>query len=295
MSSSVFLRSEAEAEGVSLTLTVGDAGQPSASPALHPLDDSRAKIARARSHLQNLVRDSATWMANAGVGSMRVEKVRGPEPSTFHFIAKDVPATDPFRWGLYFGDILHNLRGALDHLAYALADRDSPGRGEDRATQFIILPDQTAFTKASWHLSHLSRRHQDMIEAEQPYVRQPADVTIHPLSVLERLSNVDKHRIIHVVSFGSDLFSFNVPSPFQLVNATITGQIIYENPLEEDVRLMSVTIAKQDPDGPDPDVDWTFSLYAPTLALAPGSLIKHIGPNLTNYASDVVERFADEF
>jgi len=271
------------------------AEQPSVRPPLHPLDDSRAKIGRARTHLQNLVRDSATWMANAGAGSIRVEKVRDAEPGIFHFVAKDVPATDPLRWGLYFGDMLHNLRGALDHLAYALADKDSPGRGEDRATQFIIVPDQAAFGKASLHLGYLSKHHQDMIEKEQPYAQQPADVAIHPLSMLERLSNVDKHRISHVVSFGSDLFSFNVPSPFQLMNATITGQVIYENPLEEDARLMTVTIAKQGPSGPDPDVDWTFSLYAPTLALAPGSLIKHVGPNLINYTSAVVERFAGEF
>jgi len=262
---------------------------------MHPLDDSRAKIARARTHLQDLVRDSSIWMATVGPGSMRVEKVRDSKPGTFHFVAKDVPTTDPFRWGLYFGDMLHNLRGALDHLAYALADKDSPTRCEERDTQFIIVPDAAAFARASWHLKHLSQRHRDLIEGEQPYVQQPADVAIHPLSVLEQLSNVDKHRIIHVVSFGSDLFSFNVPSPFHLTNATITGQVIYENPLEEDARLMTLTIAKQDESGPDPDVNWTFSLYALTLALAPGSLIKYVGPNLINYTAAVVERFAGEF
>jgi hypothetical protein len=110
-------------------------------------------------------------MANAGLGSMRVEKVRDAELGKFHFVVKDVPTTDPFRWGLYFGDMLTNLRGALDHVAYALGDKDSPGRGEDRDTQFILVPDAAAFSKARWHLKHLSQPHQDMIGRADDRVR----------------------------------------------------------------------------------------------------------------------------
>ena len=277
-----------------MTPTVTPTGAAAKTAPVHPLDDSRAKIGRARTHLQALVKDAATWMVN-NPSQMTVEKVSGAEPGTFHFVAKHVPTTDPFRWGLYFGDIVQNLRGALDHLAFALADKDSSGRGVDRETQFLIAPNAAEFKKASWHLEHLSQHHRDMIEREQPYVRQPNDVAMHPLSMLAGYSNVDKHHIIHIVSFGSDLFSFNVTSPFQLTNATITHHVVHENPLAEDAQLMTVTIAKVDPAGQEPGVDWTFSLFAPTLALAPGVLIKHVGPNLIKYTSEVVERFAAEF
>lgn len=227
---------------------------------------------------------------------MRIEKVSDPQPGVFHFVARDVPTTDPYRWGVYFGDMLYNLRGALDHLAFALAGKDSPNRGEDRDTQFIIARDAVAFKSAAGaRLKYLSRRHRAMIEAEQPYIKQPADVAIHPLTVLDQLSNIDKHRIIHVVTFGSDLFSFNVTSPFHLTNAKIIDHVIYQNRLEEDARLMTVRIAKEDPSGPSSAIDWTFSLYAPTLALKPGSLIKHVGPNLINYTDGLVKRFAGEF
>jgi hypothetical protein len=65
--------------------------------------------------------------------------------------------------------------------------------------------------------------------------------------------------------------------------------------LEEGARFMTVEIAKADPDGPEPDVDVEPVLFAPTLALGPGQLIKYIAPNLIKYADDLVERFAPEF
>ena len=268
------------------------------APTPHPLDDSRAKIERAKNHLRDLMHDAATWMANATMSGAAIEIEKAPDPArpgTIDLLAKNVPVTDPFRWGLYFGDIVQNLRGALDHLAFALADKDSPGRGEDRDTQFIIVPDAAGFQKASWHLKHLSQPHKDLIEAEQPYVRQPADVAIHPLSMLEHYSNIDKHRVIHIVAFGSDLFSWGNPTPFRPKNAKLTSQAIYENPLGEGVKLMTVTVEKDDPNGPAPDIELESVLFAPTLALGPGMLVKHVGPNLIRYVAEVVERFAGQF
>lgn len=264
------------------------------------LDSSRAKIKRAKEHYAALVRDAEITMAGqvietGGPQRMTVRKERDAEPGKIHFVVETVPQADPFRWGLYVGDIVQNLRSALDHLVFALADKDTPGRGEDRATQFVIVGTSAEFKNVRWHLKHLSTHHQGMIEQEQPYIKHPADVAIHPLSWLERLSNIDKHHVIHVVRFAADLFSYRNPSPFLLTNAQLTSQVIYENPLEEGAKLMTVTIAKSDPNGPEPDVDIEAVAFRPTLALGPGQLIKYIAPNLTNYVADLVERFAGEF
>ncbi len=75
----------------------------------------------------------------------------------------------------------------------------------------------------------------------------------------------------------------------------VTSQVIYENPLEERARLMTVTIEQLDPNGPDADVDMEFVLFAPTLALGPGRLIKYIVPNLLQRVAQVIGRFAGEF
>lgn len=228
---------------------------------------------------------------------MSIRKERDTEPGKVHFVAEAVPKTDLFRWGLYVGDAIQNIRSALDHLAFALADKDNPGRGEDKVTQFVIVGDPSEFKKVRWHLQHISTTHQDLIEKEQPYHpdADPATVAIHPLTELERLSNVDKHRIIHVVQFAADLFSYSNPSPFFLANAEITQHVIHENPLEEGAKLMTVVIAKIDPDGPEPDVEMQTVLFTPTLAFGPGRLVKYIVPNLIRYAADLVERFAAEF
>jgi hypothetical protein len=162
-------------------------------------------------------------------------------------------------------------------------------------TQFVVVGDPAAFKEARRYLRHLSKHHQDMVEQEQPYVKQPADAAAHPLTVLARLSNIDKHRVIHVVQLAADLFSYKDSSPFVLTNAQITAQTIYENPLEVGAKLMTVTIAKIDPDGPDADIEMQAVLFAPTLALGPGLLLKYIIPNLTKHVEDLVERFAEEF
>lgn len=266
----------------------------------HPLDGSRAKVQRAKELYDDLIHDATTAVASQLIAtgerpSMVVRKERDPEAAKFHFVVEAVPETDPFRWGLYVGDVVHNLRSALDHLAFALADKDSPGRGEDRATQFVIAAGPDGFKNVRRHLKHLSAHHQEMVEQEQPYVRQPASVADHPLTYLERLSNVDKHRVIHVVQFAADLFSYRNPSPFTLTNAEIILQAIHENPLEEGAKLMTVTLAKVDPHGPEPDVEMQAVDFAPTFALGPGQLIKYIVPNLTNYVESLVGRFAGEF
>jgi hypothetical protein len=46
-------------------------------------------------------------------------------------------------------------------------------------------------------LSGVSREHQDIIEAFQPY---RSDDPIHALSLLRDLSNIDKHRILQLVT-----------------------------------------------------------------------------------------------
>jgi hypothetical protein len=67
----------------------------------------------------------------------------------------------------------------------------------------------------------MSVAHQGLIEKEQPYNPDPSPstVAVHPLSYLERLSNIDRHRIIHVVQFATDPFSYSNHEPFMLTNA----------------------------------------------------------------------------
>ncbi|MBI4261368.1 MAG: hypothetical protein HY658_12475, partial [Actinobacteria bacterium] len=99
---------------------------------------------------------------------------------------------------LVLGDALHNYRSALDHLVFQLALMGRDGGDAPEGTQFVIRDTPEAFEKAKarGYLDGVAQQHQDMIESVQPY--RSADPALHPLGLLRDLSNVDKHRIIHL-------------------------------------------------------------------------------------------------
>jgi hypothetical protein len=106
-------------------------------------------------------------------------------------VTKEIPR----RWGVVVGDVCHNLRSALDHLVVATIP---PGQAHRRHQFPIFDSDQ------SWNSEFGGKRRDKMldfvdparvslIEEVQPY--KPTGVA--RLSVLERFSNADKHRLIH--------------------------------------------------------------------------------------------------
>ena len=96
-----------------------------------------------------------------------IRKKRDSQSGKILFVVEAFPETDPFRWGLFVGDVVQNLRSALDHLAFALADKDSPSRGENRVTQFVVARTDAEFSSMARHLRYLSQRHLKMIREEQ--------------------------------------------------------------------------------------------------------------------------------
>jgi hypothetical protein len=114
-------------------------------------------------------------------------------------------------WGVRIGEIVNNLRGALDNLAYAIADSNAgppppnPISYNDpwRRVSFPVVMTEkywkdTIVKDRAWCFrpGQLAR-----LKKLQPfYRRQPANADRHWLRVLDELWNIDKHRTIHVVS-----------------------------------------------------------------------------------------------
>jgi hypothetical protein len=85
------------------------------------LDKIRVKIERAKEHIQNF--DSAKRIfleSNPYVVASRYLPDFGEQGQTVYHLAKAVAI--PERLSLIAGDAIHNLRCALDYLAYQLAD-----------------------------------------------------------------------------------------------------------------------------------------------------------------------------
>jgi len=87
---------------------------------------------------------------------------------------------------ILISEIVLHLRAALDHIVYVLARIDT--RAIQDGTQFPINDQAEFFTKnRTGCLKHLSDEHFAMVERFQPYKGGH-------LKLLNRLSNVDKHR-----------------------------------------------------------------------------------------------------
>lgn len=122
----------------------------------------------------------------------------------YRFYLGDIPDLDP-EWGLWAGEILFDLRCALDHLIYELHVRSVRGSATkieefERASMFPIAHCPERF--AANRIRRLSERDRSIIRNLQPYVRRNdywKDVRTN-LGRLDTLHNVDKHRKLHVIT-----------------------------------------------------------------------------------------------
>ena len=122
------------------------------------------------------------------------------------------------RVGLLVGDIVYNLRSALDHLVYQLALINTGGNvARPERTQFPICDSRLLYEKAaSADLAEVAPDHKQVIESFQPYHPMEENISVglyfHPLAMLRDLSNTDKHRFITPVLIPSTGLSLDGPS-----------------------------------------------------------------------------------
>jgi hypothetical protein len=120
------------------------------------------------------------------------------------------PTDTLVRWSVIAGEVIYNLRSALDYLAYELCALDNGGVyfedsqfpliSEDAPRTSSERPSTREVMERGWRnretLSRLTDTHQAIIERYQPY-EMPWSGYVHddPLGVLANLANKDKHRL----------------------------------------------------------------------------------------------------
>jgi len=99
----------------------------------------KAKLAWARSHFDLVDGEISTWL-NGNPHQLVYER---NEQFTKHwFRVKIIGAVPDFqRWALIIGDCVTNLRDALDHLIFAIAQLDTSPRPEKRDKAAFIIAD----------------------------------------------------------------------------------------------------------------------------------------------------------
>jgi hypothetical protein len=140
------------------------------------------------------------------------------------------------------GDAVHNIRSALDYLVYELAP---PKVRRKRTTQFPIFLTQADFLgKSGAMIEGIAGDERKLIESVQPY--RSDDPRTHPLAVLNRLSNRDKHRLLVPVVAAMDLSEVWVGSD----NADGRFTYLKASTVEDGERIVTFVAIPKDPSQP---------------------------------------------
>jgi hypothetical protein len=152
----------------------------------------KAKIERANQHIHDLECAMRAFRDQEPYGFGReIDPNTGDE---IHRI--EIRQQTPIAFSLITGDALHNLRSALDHLAWKTHEAD--GGTPDNKTSFPIYD-----TAAEYKAAPLAKKQKfsprliSLFEAVQPY-----QSGYELIGVLHELNIIDKHHLLLMTAFG---------------------------------------------------------------------------------------------
>ena len=171
------------------------------------------KLYRATLHLQELQREIDAYLSSQPHSTALYSDGSGRRYLLRGHLSHEPPEMLP----LIVGDCLQNMRVALDHLAWALAELG--GKEPPRNTAFPIYIDRDDFhdqTKKGvptarsglGKMRALPEEARTIIEGLQPYYGD--DPIMHPLWVLNEYSRIDRHRTLSVMYSLSDYSDFEI-------------------------------------------------------------------------------------
>ena len=262
---------------------------------MHPLEGVRQKMNRAKEQLAQIEDEVASFWERKPYGSIGHYE---PESSRYVFSIRVFEPTPFARWGVLVGEFIHNVRSAIDHVAWQLVCLNNR-KPIERQTGFPICMNpsdwHTQRGGGLWMLEGASDHIKTEIEGLQPY--HAGDLKRdHYLAVLQDLWNIDKHRVLHTVAVVPDEVGLT-PLPLRDVERVIDTEIVTPDRIEEGAEFGYAVI---EPSGPNPKmrVDSYFHL---AIAFGPPSLAEDADVSAllkliwTNVQGDILERFRDDF
>jgi hypothetical protein len=204
------------------------------------------KYARASEHQRYLARLGREF--HAGGPTYRYERDDNSEDGTDDLVRVAwrvrVLRTYPERWGVVLGDVVGALRAALDHAMYAAVEAHSGSPDRPASIDFPITTKKPDFENARKRLAELvNARTWEIVDAVQPLHGEKVAHTA-PLEILRWMSNVDKHRYLHIVGRAQvDLGAPLVESPMgelevveqemlegQAIDGATVGRVVFRRP-----------------------------------------------------------------
>jgi hypothetical protein len=261
------------------------------TPSLKPI---RLRMERASEHAANLRTEIAQFLATNPYAvthefdtqAMPNEFPPGPPVVAIHRYRAQIKAEVPDRISILAGDVLKDLRSALDYAAWqlALAQSDSP----PPTTAFPIFASEKLYRRdKARYIGGIDPSTHSLFDSVQPY-HAGDKATIQPLWILHRMANDDKHKVPHVVGSvpvqvgadrppGTDLSVGTTIGPFD--NGDVVATVgIYKSPnpkkepnlhitfdvaFGKDTPAESITGLYAEIDGIGREVDKTITKFAP--------------------------------
>jgi hypothetical protein len=193
----------------------------------------RIKVERARQHIQELKDSVRRFLASAPYEVQIQEK---PDIGRrVYYLSRVEPV--PLAIAAIAGDVLHNLRSALDHTAFQLVSVGM-GRAPSRPWEidYPVADDATRYVELrNRKLSGARKDAVDAVDATRPY--KGGNDTIWRI---HQLNNIDKHRLLLTV--GSAFKSMNISPIMQ----SLMRQTACELGKERDIVLPPVYLKPAD-------------------------------------------------
>lgn len=198
-----------------------------------PLAGVGLKLSRAQHHLNELQREVGKLFAPDEVCTTVADFNEEGKPA---LRVQNIPKPDP-RIGVIIGDVAHNLRSALDHLIYQLCIPLGASEPMDpNEPAFPITSSSDKWRTSRWRLKQARRGTKTRVERFQPYHRRKNPDT-WLLWQLREISDIDKHRLLHVAPAAIDAHQIGWKStgPGRVV---FHGYNVRKAPLKENARAV---------------------------------------------------------
>jgi hypothetical protein len=204
-------------------------------------DDVTLRLERAKEHIEAVRSQTKSFLEREPKPlDFRTEEKPGPDKAIHYVLYAVIREEPPRSLGAPVGDAIQNIRNALDYLIYEWSLPKYRSRGR---TGFPIYDDHCFFEVEGRKLIRgIDGDGLTFIEHHQPYKRTNPPRN-DPLSILRRLSNKDKHRLLLPVAAAvSDSESW-VGS----TNALVTFTHYVPGPVKHDAPVLAFTARPEDP------------------------------------------------
>jgi hypothetical protein len=254
-----------------------------------------AKVERAEHHVKKLAAVIQGFMQTNPYSISREEDAKTGDEV---FWVEVSGSPDP-TWGAIAGDIVHNLRSALDLLMWQLVEAN--GNTPNGGTEFPIFDHPVFFNDPKTFKAKVRRK---VDGASQPAITliesiQPYNAGYEPLWIVHRLDIVDKHHVLLPV--GAAYHSVDIGSLMAEQMRALTGWDIPEIalgvrpadklfPLNERQEVFKVVSAARVPNVTH-NPKFTFEIAFGDDEVVKGEPMLPTLSNLVEFVSNLIEKF----